>query len=426
MCGSWGFFVCGRDANSMSARNVSRKTRKMEISLSDDERRELEIVLDRLLVQDPNGQSLQPYLQSLRSLFRGRDKMLAALLEKLSKDPSAAGFRAFLELVDLIEVKDFKTIARQAGYRFRQKGFAQDQEQPSAPQVVLVAREARRAITHMVPALDMDWFVAGLFPGEGGGDPVAVSAYSENRFTQLTVRVVESSQNVYREFIQRLAEHLPKQAPYEVPTWHAARIYFEMLEFYGDRPISPQAERAIRVLKPFRDPQKRPYAYDLLPPPEQIELQVPEQRLAEFFESIPHSPILLPREALLPYYERILQLQRSVLVVRPEIQEERAAELLGQAADELIAGRSRSYYQRLFEEFALALKLARKDELSQIAWTVVRHLDSPARASEHPVMMEIVALSIHSHWPKEFASKGDEEELGGAFERTESGLIIPR
>lgn len=426
MCGSWGFFVCGQSPYFMRAKDLSKKTKTVEINLSDDERRELEILFDRMIVQDPNGQSLQAYLQSLRAVLRGRDKMIAALLEKLSKNPSAAGFKAFLQLVDLIEAKDLRKIARQAGYRFRQKGFAQDREQLSAPQVALVAREARRAITHMVPALDLDWFVAGLFPREGGGDPLAISAYSENRFTQLTVRVVESSQKIYREFIQRLAEHLPKQAPYEVPTWHAARIYFEMLEFHGDRPISPEAEQAKRILKPFRDPQKRPYAYDLLPPLEQIDLQVPEQKLAEFFENIPHSPILLPREALLPYYERMMQLQRSVLVVRREIQEERAAELLGQAADDLIDGRNRSYYQRLFEEFALALKLARKDELSQFAWAAVRHLDSPARPSEHPVMIEIVALSIHSHWPKEFMTKEDANEREGAFEMTESGLIIPR
>lgn len=410
----------------MSGKDVSKKAKKTEISLSGDERLELEMLHDRLVVQDPNGHSLQAYLQSLRAVLRGRDKMIAALLEKLSKAPTTAGFKAFLGLVDLIEVKDFRKIARQAGYRFRQKGFVEERERLSAPQAVLVPKEAKRAVMHMVPALDVDWFVAGLFPNEAGTEPVAVSAYSENRFAQLTVGVVKSSQNAYREFLQKLAEHLPKQAPYEVPVWHGARIYFEMLEFHGDRPLSPQVEHAKRILKPFHDPQKRPYAYDLLPPPREIQLQVPGQKLAELFESIPASPVLLPREALLPYYERMLQLQRSVLVVRREIQEERAAELLAQAADELITGSSRGYYQRLFEEFALALKLAKKDELSQIAWMVAQHLAGPSRVSEHPVVMQIVAFSMHSHWPKDFATQADDDELQGAFERTESGLIIPR
>jgi hypothetical protein len=424
MRGRWGFFVCGRNPKTMIAKDLSKKTRKVTIGLSDDERQELEILFDRLMVQDPNGQSLQPYLQSLRAVLRGRDKLTAALLEKLSKNPSPAGYKAFLELAGLIEAKDFKKIARQAGYRFREKGFADARRPSAAPQVVLIPKEARRAVAHMVPALDIDWFIAGLFPSEVGGDPLAVTAYSENRFSQLTVRVVESSQNAYREFIEKLGEHLPNQAPYEVPPWHAARVYFEMLEFHGDRLISPQAERAKRILKPFHDLRKKPFAYDLLPAPEQIDWQVSDQTLAELFENIPSSPILLSREALLPHYDKMSQLLRSVLVVRQEIQQERAAELLGQAADELITGPSRFYYERLFEEFAVALKSAKKNALSQIAWRVAQHLAGSSRAGEHPVLTEIVAFSLRSHWPGEFAH--EEEAVQEPFDTTGAGLIIPR
>lgn len=407
----------------MSAKDLSKKNQQVTMVLSDDERRELEILFDRLLVQDPDGLSLQPYLQSLQSVLRGRDKLTAALLEKLGKNPSLAGFKAFLVLSEQIEGKNFKKVARQAGYRFRQKGYSDTRPSSAAAQVVLVPKESRRVVTHLVPALDVDWFVTGLFPGEAGGEPISVSAYGENRFSQLTVRVVESSQNAYREFIRKLGEHMTPRVPYEVPPWHAARIYFEMLEFHGDRPVSPQAEYAKKILKPFYDPRKRPYVYDFFATSEQLELQVSGRVPAALFENLPSSSVLLPSDVLLPYRQRMLQIEQSVLVVREEIQRQRVAEILSQAVDELITGPGRFYYQRLFEEAALTFRFAQKDDLSQVAWMVARHLAGSSRAGEAQVLTELVAASLHWHWPREFPAG---EEMQEAFERTAAGLIIPR
>ncbi|MDY0039184.1 MAG: hypothetical protein RBS57_02655, partial [Desulforhabdus sp.] len=187
----------------MSAKQYSKKNKRTEISLSSQENHELQMILDRLAVQDPHGESLQSYLQSLARTLLGRTGLVTALLDKLSRDPTPVGFLVFSTFQDMVKDKEFKRTIKQAAYRFSQKGYTK--ERGSSPEsVVLIPKESRQVITHMVPAPDVDWFVAGFFSGEAGSESVALSAYSENRFRELSIRVVESSPKLYREFIQKI------------------------------------------------------------------------------------------------------------------------------------------------------------------------------------------------------------------------------
>lgn len=381
------------------------------------------MILDRLAVQNPEGESLQSYLQSLRKTLLGRDGLVAALLDKLSRDPTPMGFRTFLAFQDIINKKEFKRTVKQAGYRFSQKGYTTDREDSPQSKVVLIPKETRQLVTHLIPAPDVDWFVAGFFPGEAGSESLALSAYTENRFQQLSIRVVESSPKLYREFIQKLAGHLPESAPFEVPSWHAAKIYFEMLQFHGEKNIPAEAEQARKLFQPFYAPEKLPYAYQLFAKVEDPEGRFEEIDIKSLLESMPVTALRFPKEDLTPYFQKLQEVERSVLVVRKEIQQERAMELLNKAADELCTGQTRFLYRRLFEEQALVLKQMKRFELAEQAWVVAQHLAGSADASDNPVIAQVVAFSIQSYWPDEFV---DEPQQGPTYDQTESGLILPR
>lgn len=406
----------------MATKQDSKKNKKVEIRLDPEEHHELQMILDRLRVQDPRGESLQGYLQSLRKALLGRENLTAALIDRLSQDPSEAGFRAFLALRDSIKQKEYKKPVKKAAYRFSQKGYAERAEDAPEPKVILIPKESRQVVTHLVPAPDVDWFVAAFFPTESGGEPVAISAFTENHFASVSVRIVESSQKLYKEFIQKLTRHLPGNRPFEVPAWHAARFFFDMLQFHGEAGVPAEAEQAKRFFRPFYDPDKPPYAYEFFTSVEDSRERLGEIEVEAVLEDMPPLSLLLPKQDLAPYHARLQDLERSVLVVRPEIQQERSMDLLKRAAEDLFVEKTRYYYQRLFEEYALALKESKKVELAQQAWVVAQHLASSGSVSENPVATQIVLLSIRSHWPDEFP---EEEARPEPYRETESGLIVP-
>ena len=72
------------------------------------------MILDRLQVQDPQGKTLDGYLQSLRTVLSSKENIVLVLLERLSKQPSQVGFRVFSALGDLFQGKELSP-CRQTG-----------------------------------------------------------------------------------------------------------------------------------------------------------------------------------------------------------------------------------------------------------------------------------------------------------------------
>ena len=73
------------------AKKQSIKKARVDIPLNPEDSDELQMFLDRLAVQHPDGGSLDRYLGSLATALVGRPLLAAALLDKLSKNPNQTG-----------------------------------------------------------------------------------------------------------------------------------------------------------------------------------------------------------------------------------------------------------------------------------------------------------------------------------------------
>ena len=142
----------------------------------------------------------------------------------------------------------------------------------------------------------------------------------------------------------------------------------------------------------------------------------------ELLKAIDWSWLVFQKEEIAPHWQKLQDLENPVLVIPNEVQEERTTELMMRAADELCIGKTRWLYQRFFEEQALWLKMSSRDDLARSAWLVAQHLRSPGRVADNPAVTQMVSLSMHQHWPKDFEEKQAKAE---PFHRTESGLIVP-
>ncbi len=406
----------------MSRKLDLKKNKNPELHLSNEESQELGMILDRLSVQDPEGTSLDNYLQSLQKVLGKRQNLVAALLEQLSRKPSKVGFQTYLVLKDIVSDKKLIKILKQAAYRFSQRGFAGEQQTRPPDNVVLVQKEGRKPVAHILPVDGTFLLFAALIPEAGYATPTLVTALMEQGFERVYVKVAEGTQKTYRDYLQKVGARHADRKPFEVPVYHAARLFFELIEFSKQEGTSPEQDQAGKLLSPFHDPEKPPYAHELMAPLEDPGQHLEEVDEVELLKAVDWSWLVFPEEEVVPYWQKMQSLENPVLVIPKEVQEERMTELAKRAANELCVGKVRLLYQRFFEEQALWLKVSSRDDLAWSAWVAAQHLGSAAAAADNPVVTQMVSLSMHHYWPQELAEK---EPPAEPFRRTESGLIVP-
>ncbi len=411
--------------NMSKKQNVIRKT-KDDLSLSREESDELQMILDRLAVQDPEGQSFEGYLHSLLNSLSGRPLMAAALIDRLSRNPGLTGFRTFQTLKKAVETSPHKRSLKQAAYRFLQKGF-KPAEQISAPEkVVLIQGEARKPTAHLFLVHGTLWIVSTLVPEASQGGYRLVTAFLEDNFETLNVRIAENgTQKLYREYLQVLSTHSLARKAFEIPLRHAARLFFDMLDFWTGNNSYTEIERARELFKRWHEPDAKPYVYELMP-----EIENPGQNLAgvdvlELLKDMDLTWLFFRKDDLSPYYERMKTLDSPILVVPKEIQAERSRDVLNDAAESLCVGAKRYLFTRFFEERAMGFKLSGAEDKARWAWIVASDLAGESQVGKNPVVSQIVMHSIQFHWPDDFKAAKETETAPEPERRTESGLILP-
>jgi hypothetical protein len=388
------------------------------------QQQELEMLLDRLKVQDPQGLSLESHLQSLHGTLSGKEAIAVTLLEKLSKPPTEVGYRFYQMVKGLFTSKEYRRTAKQVGYRFQQAGFGVAATPEETREVALVTSEVKQPIAHM-SSLDDEgvWMICALVPDAQLGR-VVVTMMMRGALRFLDLKHGECTQRAYRQLLQETAHGVGSEFQ-EIPMWHAARTAFDCLENSSET-LSPDHAKVIRKLfKPYFDPDRPPYAYELLP-----QLDEPRERLrqldpATLLRSLPANALLFAKTDLQPTWERIQATDHSVLVVSPAVKEQRTQAIIEEAADRLCAGKMRYALQRFFEEQALYFKLSGNADAVVVAWITAQQLRTAQAASQNPVIVALINLSLYRHWRGEFPP---EQESGKPepFYQSESGLVIRR
>ncbi|MFZ2448645.1 MAG: hypothetical protein WAW37_19970 [Syntrophobacteraceae bacterium] len=413
----------------MSRKQSSKKkgkAEKAEITITRDEADELQMIVDRLAVQNPEGESFEGYLNSLRNALAGRPHMAVALVEKFSKNPSPTGFRTFLALENIIANSPHIRHLKQAAYRFSQRGFVPEQKKSAPEKVVLIQGETRHPQCHFFLVQGTLWLVSALIPESGSGASSVLTAFLEDDYAFFNVKIAESTSRFYRDYLQKIAQHSGGFKPLEIPSWHAARLFFDMKDLWapGGSP-GAEVEHGSRMFKRFYDPDRQPYVYELMPAVDEPERHFSEIDFARLVEGMDLSWLRFAKNDVVQYHEKIKELDSPVLVVPREIQMERSQALVRSAADTLCAGKTRYLFQRFFEEQTMAFKLSGADEKANWAWTLARHFAGKAPAGENQAAFQLVMYSLKHYWPEEFKTPPPQPDQPPQERRTESGIILP-
>jgi len=401
----------------------TKRRRNAESPLPTDEAAELQIILDRFSVQSPEGESFQNWLQSLKRSLEGRERLVAALLEALSRRPTDAGYRAFVELKGLVTEKSWVKTLKQAGYRFSQKGFRSEGEGGEARPVVLVTAEARIAQAHMAVGPTALVCLTALVSPAPASELFCISAYFEEQLNRLVVRCTGTSVKLYRELIQTMSGYF-RFPLCEIPVWHAASLFKEMEEWAGGPPATAEARKAGRLLFSYEHPQRLPYVHELMQPVENPDAGMRDFKLDELYEFVPWNYMFFSREELTGLSRQVRELENSVLVVSDAIKMERVDALMGSTIRAICGEYRRRWIRRVFEELALWLSLSRRLAPARDAWLVAQHLERSTSWWKNPALQQLVYMSLGEHWPEEFGPRENSEDPSRRFHETESGLIL--
>lgn len=408
----------------MSKKLNVRKKSKGEIVLSPEESDELQMILDRIAVQSPEGESFELYLKSLRNALASRPHLAMMLVARLSRNPNSTGFRTFRMLEDIIDASPYKRNLRQSAYRFAQKGFGMEPVSAAPETVVLIHGEARKPSAHFFLVPGTLWLISILVPEAGPSPYSLVTAFLEDDYASFNVRVTESNQKQYKEYLQKISQFSGGIKPLEIPVWHAARLYSEMSDMWTGQGRRAEVEQGRDLLKRYRDGGRKPYAYELFDRIDDPASRVQEIVPPQLFEGMDLSWLRFSREELAPFHEKLNQLDSPVLVVPRELQLERSHALIRGAADALCTEKKRFVITRFFEEQAMALKLFSDDKRADWAWAIAQHLAGVFPASENPAVYQLIAYSLKYHWPDDFKAQ-QAQGTPQQERRTESGIILP-
>jgi hypothetical protein len=404
-------------------KHIKRKDKDIGAALSPEQQQELEIILDRLGVQDPNGASLDSWFQSLCATLNGKEALTVALLDRLSRSPNKVGYRFYRVVADSCRTKTCRKALKQAGYRFRQAGFGEAPEQEEPVEVTLIAPEVKKSMAH-VSSVDEHgaWLVTALVVNEWD-QRAFIAAILQSPWRCVNLKIAETSQRAYRQFIRELQPRFPGRF-LEIPVWHAARVIREVLEDVVQGAGAEHVNRVRKTLAAYDDPARQSYASEALTVLAEPANYLREINTDQLLNQIGTGALLFPQADLTPFWLRMKELNDSVLVVSQAIKKERASDILREAADTLCSGKTRTGWRRFFEEQAVYYKLSGNEAVAEAAWAVASHLGGTDRASANPVIMDIIASSIYQHWREDF--KPAEEEPEEPFYRSESGLVLPR
>ncbi len=401
------------------------KTEKQEIALSSDEAEELQMIVDRLAVQNPEGGSFERYLLSLKTALGQRPHLAAVLIDRLSKNPNPTAFRTFRALEGVVESSPYRRHIKQAAYRFSQRGFAAEKEEAPPKTVVLIQGEEKHPQCNFFLVHGTLWLVSALVPGGGRAPYSLITAFLEVDYESLNVKIIVSTHKFYREYLQKVSQHALANKAVEIPAWHAARLFFEMLDLSASKDANREVELARNIFKRYYDPERRPYVYDLMAEIAEPERHLPEIDIPEFLKDMDLTWLRFSKEDIQPAHEKLKDLESPLLVVPREVQIERREALLRSTADTLCTGDTRRLFQRYFEEQAMGLKLAGFEERANWSWIIAQHLQSDSPAGENPAAYQIVMYSIESYWPGTIKREQQEPEHRHEERRTESGIILP-
>jgi hypothetical protein len=412
----------------MARRKQAKKARKRHdrITLTEEDRTQLQMLLDRVMAQDPEGESFTKFVESLEPLIQRSVPFTLAFVEALGSTPSPVVVKVLQSLQKIQAEKPVRRALKTALYRLERQGLVKKEEEAESEPRVLIPRPADRQAEAWAswPESRGERGMVLKLPDAGRGYVMAIAVVnSESIFHEF--EAIQTTRKGVRALLDKMTEGVEGRL-IEIPVEHFRFLMEEVAEIYqrqnhalpsGYEPIHKYLASRVEVVT-------RPHVYNLLDENEIVEDPMLLRTSASLLEVQPFVTWRLPEGLIQSFVEKIKELSESRLVLSQSAQMERTAQIHREAAAEIFTPELRQHYRRLLEETALLLSLTDRPQEAKRALAVAIDLENEiGLLTEDTFILGLVTRSIAGEVGPQVEGA---EEQATRERTTESGLIIPR
>jgi hypothetical protein len=412
----------------MAKKKQAKKVRKRHDrrTLTEEDRTQLQMLLDRVMAQDPEKESFIQFVESLKPLIQRSVPFTLAFVEALGSTPSPMAVKVLQNLQKIPAEKPVRRALKTALYRLERQGLVKKAEEAESEPRVLIPRPADREAEAWAswPESRGERGMVLKLPDAGRGYVMAIAVVnSESIFHEF--EAIQTTRKGVRALLDKMTGGVEGRL-IEIPVEHFRFLMEEVAEIYqrqnhalpsGYEPIHKYLASRVEVVS-------RPHVYNLLDEKEIEEDPMLLRTSDSLLEVQPFVTWRLPEGLIQSFVEKIKELSESRLVLSQSAQMERTAQIHREAAAEIFTPELRQHYRRLLEETALLLSLTDRPQEAKRALAVAIDLENEiGLLTENTFILGLVTRSIASEVGPQVEGA---EEQATRERTTESGLIIPR
>ena len=412
----------------MAKKKHAKKARKRHdrIALTEEDRTQLQMLLDRVMAQDPEGESFIQFVESLKPLIQRSVPFTLAFVDALGSTPSPVAVKVLQILQKIPAEKPVRRALKAALYRLERQGLVKKEEETESEPRVLIPRPADRQAEAWAswPESQGERGMVLKLPDAGRGYVMAIAVVnSEGVFHEF--EAIQTTRKGVRALLDKMTGGVEGRL-IEIPLEHFRFLIEEVAEIYQrqSHALPSGYEPIHKYLASWVEVVSSPHVYNLLDEKEIVEDPLVLRTSDSLLEVQPFVTWRLSEGLIQSFVEKIKELSESRLVISQSAQMERTAQIHREAAAEIFTAELRQHYRRLLEETSLLLHLTDRPQEAKRALAVAIDLENEiGLLTEDNFILGLVKRSIAS----EVGSQVEGAEEQAKRERTtESGLIIPR
>ena len=412
----------------MAKKKYAKKARKRHdrIALTEEDRTQLQMLLDRVMAQDPEGESFIQFVESLKPLIQRSVPFTLAFVDALGSTPSPVAVKVLQILQKIPAEKPVRRALKAALYRLERQGLVKKEEETESEPRVLIPRPADRQAEAWAswPESQGERGMVLKLPDAGRGYVMAIAVVnSEGVFHEF--EAIQTTRKGVRALLDKMTGGVEGRL-IEIPLEHFRFLIEEVAEIYQrqSHALPSGYEPIHKYLASWVEVVSSPHVYNLLDEKEIVEDPILLRTSDSLLEVQPFVTWRLSEGLIQSFVEKIKELSESRLVISQSVQMERTAQIHREAAAEIFTPELRQHYHRLLEETALLLHLTGRPQEAKRALAVAIDLENEiGLLTEDNFILGLVKRSIAGEVGSQV--EGAEEQAKREM-TTESGLIIPR
>lgn len=412
----------------MAKKKHAKKARKRHdrIALTEEDRTQLQMLLDRVMAQEPEGESFIQFVESLKPLIQRSVPFTLAFVDALGSTQSPVAVKVLQILQKIPAEKPVRRALKAALYRLERQGLVKKEEETESEPRVLIPRPADRQAEAWAswPESQGERGMVLKLPDAGRGYVMAIAVVnSEGVFHEF--EAIQTTRKGVRALLDKMTGGVQGRL-IEIPLEHFRFLIEEVAEIYQrqSHALPSGYEPIHKYLASWVEVVSSPHVYNLLDEKEIVEDPILLRTSDSLLEVQPFVTWRLPEGLIQSFVEKIKELSETRLVISQSAQMERTAQIHREAAAEIFTPELRQHYRRLLEETALLLHLTDRPQEAKRALAVAIDLENEiGLLTEDNFILGLVKRSIASEVGPQV--EGAEEQAKREM-TTESGLIIPR